>query len=107
MAIFEVDESDFEEIKSQELDKGHFVLLRFGSELCDACQAMEFELEELDEIRDDVSILYIDCTDSEELTEMYAIQRVPTLFIYNNQNQMIFQHEGVILCQDILEIIKK
>ena len=102
MAIFEVDDTDFDEIKSEEIGKGNFVLLKFGSELCDACQAIEFELEELDEMLDNVSILYIDCNDSEELAEMYGIQRVPTFFIYNNNNEMIFQHEGVMLCQDIL-----
>jgi len=106
MAIFEVDESDFYEIKSQELDKKNFIILKFGSELCDACQALEFELEELEEI-ENISILSIDCNDSEVLCESYEINRVPTLIIYNPEDQMIFHHEGVVLYQDILEIIKK
>ena len=107
MAIFEVDEDDFEEIKSQELEKGNFVVLRFGSEMCDACQAMEFELEELDESMDNISILYIDCNESEELTNIYDIQMVPTVIVFDKDNQIIFRYEGVILCRDIQEIINK
>jgi thioredoxin 1 len=106
MAIFEVDESDFDEIRSQELNEGKFIILKFGSQLCDACQALDFELEELEEI-ENISILEIESSDSEELCESYGIQRVPTIIIYNPANQMIFRHEGVILYQDILEIIKK
>jgi len=106
MAIFEVDESDFDEIKSQELDKGKFIILKFGSELCDACQALDFELEELENIKN-ISILSIDCSDAQELAELYEIDRVPTVIIYNPKNHMLIRHEGVMLYQDILEIIKK
>ena len=50
MARFEVDESDFDEIRLEELSNGNFIIIKFGSELCDACQALDFELEELEEI---------------------------------------------------------
>jgi len=106
MAIFEVDESDFDEIKSQELEKGNFVIIKFGSELCDACQALDFELEELQET-ENISILEVESSDCEELCELFDIFRVPTIIIYNPQNQIIFHHEGVVLCQDMLEIINK
>ena len=106
MAIFKVDESDFDEIKLQELDKGKFIILKFGSELCDACQALDFELEELEEI-ENISILEVDSSDNEELCELYDISRIPTIIIYNPKNQMILHHEGVMLYQDMLEIINK
>ena len=106
MAIFEVDESDFDEIKSEELDKEKFIIIKFGSELCDACQALDFELEELEEI-ENISILSVDCNDSQELCESYEIDRIPTVIIYNPKNQMILHKEGVILYQDMLEIINK
>ena len=106
MAIFEVDESDFEEIKSQELEKEKSIILTFGSELCDGCQALEFELEELENV-ENISILSVDCNDSQELCELYNIDRVPTIIIYNPKNQIILHHEGVMLYQDMLEIINK
>ena len=106
MAIFEVDEDDFSEIKSKELDKNNFIILKFGSELCDACQALDFELEELEEV-ENISILNIDCNDSQELCELFEIDRVPTIIIYSPKNQMILRHEGVMLYQDMMEIIKK
>jgi thioredoxin 1 len=106
MAIFEVDESDFDEIRSQELDKEKFIVLKFGSEFCDACQALDFELEELEEV-ENISILELESGDSEELFESFGIQRVPTLIIYNPKEEMILRHEGVMLYQDILEIINK
>jgi len=106
MAIYEIDESEFEDIKLQETQKGRFVIVKFGTELCDGCQALDFELEELEDDAD-ISILSLDCNESEALTEAYDIYMVPTILIYNPKNELIFRHEGVILYQDIYEIINK
>ncbi|MEA3522510.1 MAG: thioredoxin domain-containing protein, partial [Campylobacterota bacterium] len=61
MAFIEVDDENFNEIMEEEFSKKNIVLLKFGSEYCDPCQALEFELEELDESSENISILMIEC----------------------------------------------
>ncbi|MEA3330143.1 MAG: thioredoxin family protein [Campylobacterota bacterium] len=107
MPIFEVDESNFNEIKAEELSKGNSIILTFGSELCDACQALEYEVEEIVEKNDDISILSLDINDATVLTEKYGVEQIPTIIIYNSKDQMLHRHDGLMLCQDIEKIIKK
>ena len=57
MAYIEVDEIDFTEKLHEEFDKGQIVILKFGSEYCDACMALDFELEEIDDKYENVSVL--------------------------------------------------
>lgn len=107
MPIIQVDEDNFK----QEMDKAfankHIVILKFETELCDACQALEFELDEIDEANDDVTILTVDCSEAPDLTEHFDVQRVPTMIIYKNNNNTLYAKEGVLLAQDIQEIINK
>ncbi len=105
MAFIEVDEINFEEVISKEFEKGQIVILKFGSELCDACIAQDFELEEIDDNHKNISVLEIDCADSEDLTQRYAVTQVPTMVIYENENSVIWQTDGVVLAQDIETII--
>ncbi|MEA2099652.1 MAG: hypothetical protein U9P72_05950, partial [Campylobacterota bacterium] len=60
MAFFEIEEENFNILLAEELAKGNSIVLKFGAELCDACQALDFELEELDENNDSISIFNID-----------------------------------------------
>ena len=103
--MIEVDETDFQEILSQEFDKKQIVILKFISEFCDACMALGFELEEIEEQYENVSILEIDCGESEELAQLYGIREVPTMIIYENENSTLWHKEGVVLAQDIEGII--
>ena len=105
MAIIEVDEIDFQERLDAEFAKGQIVILKFGSEYCDACMALEFELEEIDETHNNVTVLEIDCGESEELAQRYGITRVPTMVIYENENSTLWHKEGVLLAADIEKII--
>ena len=105
MAFIEVDESDFDEVLNAEFDKGQIVILKFGSEYCDACMALEFELEEIDDKYEKVSVLEIECGESEELAEKYGVTQVPTMIIYENRNSTLWSQEGVILAIDIQNII--
>jgi thioredoxin 1 len=105
MAHIEVDEMNFEQVISEEFSKGQIVILKFGSEFCDACIAQDFELEELEDKHENISVLEIDCADAEDLTQRYAITQVPTIVIYENENSVIWQKDGVILAQDIETII--
>jgi len=106
MAIFEdVDIEDFDEIMTQEFGKKNIVILKFGSELCDACNALEGELEDLEEEHENVSVLMIDCNDAPDIAENYDIVKVPTMIIYKDKNTIIHKSEGVLLSQDIEKII--
>ncbi len=105
MAFIEVDETDFNEALSGEFNKGQIVILKFGSEYCDACMALDFELEEIDDKYDNVSVLEIDCGMSEDLAQKYGITQVPTMIIYENENSTLWHKDGVVLAQDIETII--
>lgn len=105
MAIYEVDEENIRDIMQREFAQNKIVVLKFESPLCDSCQALDFELEELEENNSNVSILTIDCNDCPDLAEFYEIQRVPTLMIYTNPDNVIYNQEGIILYQDIQKLI--
>ena len=105
MAYITVDETNFSDTLSQEFSKNQIVILKFGSEYCDACIALDFELEEIDDKYQNISILDIDCGESENLAQKYGVTQVPTMVIYENENSILWHKEGVILAQDIETII--
>ncbi len=105
MAFIEVDESDFQQVITEEFEKNNIVILKFGSEFCDACHALESELEDIEEENENVTVLSIECSDSPDLAERYDVFQVPTMVIYKNGENMIYRGEGVLLSQDIEEII--
>jgi len=105
MAIYEVEELEFNNLMAQEFEKKQIVILKFGSEYCDGCHALEGELEDLEEENENVSILLIDCNECQSLAEKYNVRQLPTMFIYKDADTIIFKYEGVVLSQDIEEII--
>ncbi|HIP18495.1 MAG TPA: thioredoxin [Sulfurovum sp.] len=107
MAIVEVDEESFEEALQSAFDKKDTVIIKFGSEYCEPCHALECELEELDEEMDNVSILMVDTAESQDLAEQYDVFELPTMIIYKDSETVIYHKEGVILAPDIEKIIKE
>jgi len=105
MALIEVDGQSFHNVLADEFSKGHTVILKFVSPYCDACMALGFELEDIEEEREDVSVLEIDCTESGEIAEMYDVMEVPTMVIYRDAQNMLLNATGVMMEQDIEEII--
>jgi thioredoxin 1 len=106
MAIFEeVDITNFDEIMQEEFSKNKTVILKFGAQMCDACFALESELEDLEEEDENISVLLIDCNEAPEIAEKYDIQKVPTMIIFKDESTIIFKDYGVILSQDIEKII--
>jgi len=106
MAFMQIDEFDFDEILAHEFNKDRIVILVFSSQYCDACMALGFELEEIDDEHEHVTIIEIDCAQNEELVEQYNVFQVPTMIIYENENSILWHKEGVMLAHDIEEIIK-
>ncbi len=105
MAFIEVDEIDFSEIIAEEFNKKQIVILKFGSEYCDACIALDFELEEVDDKHENISVLAIDCAQSDTIAEKYGVMQVPTMIIYENRDSILWKKEGIMLAQDIEKII--
>ena len=107
MAIIEIDESEFEQETQLAFDRGDIVILKFGSMYCDACMALGFELEELDEKMDNLTVLEIDTPASEELAQLYDVMQVPTMKIYKDRENLIFDAVGVTLAVDIEQMINE
>ena len=104
MAFIEVDSENFNEVIANEFANGKKVVLKFISEYCDACMALGFELEDIAE-REDVSVLEIDVADSAQIAEMYDVMEVPTMVIYKEDKTMLLNATGVMMEQDIEEIL--
>ena len=105
MAFIEVDDMDFHEVLAEEFSKGQTVILKFGSEYCDGCIALDFELEELDDKFENISVLAIDPAESESLAQTYNVTQVPTMVIYEDAETILWQKEGIMLAVDIEKII--
>ncbi len=107
MAFIEVDEVNFGEILDREFEKKQIVILKFGSEYCEPCHALECELEEVDDEFEDVSVLNIDTDESPSLAEQFDVFQLPTMMVYTSRDTLLYHGEEVILSQDINKIIGK
>ena len=101
MAFIDVDEESFERRLSQEFEKKQIVILKFGSEYCDPCHALECELEDVDDEFEDVSVLNIDTDESPSLAEQFDVVQLPTMIIYRSRDSLLYHGEGIVLAQDI------
>ena len=106
MAIIEVEEENFQKVLKSAFEKKEPTILKFGSEYCEPCHALESELEELEEELKNITILMIDTDESPELAEEFDIFSLPTMIIYDTNQQVIYNKEGIILAEDITKIIQ-
>jgi len=107
MAIIEVDEESFLKELSSAFEKKDTVIIKFGSEYCEPCHALECELEEIDEDLENISILMVDTDESPELAEGHEVYELPTMIIYRDAQTKIYHSGGVLLAPDIKQIIKE
>ena len=107
MAFIEVNEQTIEGVLAEEFSKGQIVILKFGSEWCEPCHALEGELEDVDDDNEDITVLMIDTDEAQELASQYNIRQLPTMLIYKSSDEFIYRGEGVILASDIEELIQK
>lgn len=105
MAFLVVDEDNFQEVLEEVFSKNKIAILKFGSEFCELCHALECELEDIDEEFENVSVLNIDTDESPELAEKYQVFQLPTMVIYRDRDSIIYNKTGVILSQDIEEYL--
>ncbi|WP_324170732.1 thioredoxin family protein [Sulfurimonas sp.] len=106
MAIFEVDDNNFQDTLDAEFKKNNIVILKFGSDFCDACMALDTELEQVDEEDLNISIIAVNTDDYPEIAEAYDVYQLPTMIIFKNINYTIYDSQGVVLSDDILQIVK-
>ncbi len=107
MPFIHVDEDNFDEIVAREFSKEKFVILKFGSNYCDACQIMEMELEELCDRLTNVSVLSIDSNISEFLTQRFFVEEIPTTVIFKEAEKQLFYRTGITLADDMVDVILK
>ncbi len=107
MPFIETDEENFEEVMAAEFAKGNTIILKFGSIYCDACQLMEFELEEVHDRVDGVSILDIDIAANEGLGYRFLVEEVPTTLIFKSADEQLLYKTGIMLADDIVDLIVK
>jgi thioredoxin 1 len=106
MAIVELNEENFQQEMDNAFEQKNVVILKFGSEYCVSCHSLECELEEIDEEVENVSVFNIDTDESAEIAEQYNVYELPTMVIYSDSETIIYNKSGVILAQDIEQIIK-
>jgi thioredoxin 1 len=107
MPFIDVDEDNFDAVMAREFEKEKFVILKFGSHYCDACQIMEMELEELCDRLANVSVLNIDSGLSQGLTQQFFVEEVPTTVILKEAHKQLFYRTGITLADDMVDIILK
>jgi len=105
MPFIEVDDDDFETVVEAEFAKGHTVILKFGSIYCDACQLMEFELEELHDRVQKISILSIDSGVCGGLVHRFEVDQVPTTVIFKDKTTQLLYKSGIMLADDMVDLI--
>lgn len=105
MAYIEVDDANFQQLLDDEFAKGQVVILKFYTELCDSCMALDMELEDVDDENDNVSVLAIDCNECEYTANRFSIVQVPTMVIMKDATTTLLHREGVMMAQDIEQII--
>ncbi len=105
MALIEVDDHSIEATMAKAFDEQHTVILKFGSEWCDSCHALEGELEDVDEDNEAITVLLVDTDESSELAAQFAIRALPTMLIFDAKDSLIHRSEGVMLAQDIEQVI--
>ena len=64
------------------------------------------ELEQLEDMIENISIISVDCNQSPEIAEAYDIYQLPTMIIFENKDKILHEREGVILSEDIKRIIE-
>ena len=77
MAFIEVNEMNILAVMQEEFANKQTVILKFGSEWCEYCHALQGEVEDVD--NEKVSVLVIDTDESQELAGQYSIQQLPTM----------------------------
>jgi thiol-disulfide isomerase/thioredoxin len=107
MPFIEIDEAEFDEIIEREFAKEHTVVLKFGSTFCDGCQLMEFELEELVDRVPKLSVLDIDSGLCTSLVNRFEVDEVPTTLIFHKDKKQLLYKTGIILADDMIDIILK
>ena len=105
MAFFEVDEQSIVGTLDEEFAKGQTIILKFGSQWCDSCHALEGELEDVDDDNTKVSVCLIDTDESPELAAQYSVRQLPTMLIYKDRETLVYRGEGVMLAQDIEDLL--
>ncbi len=83
------------------------VLVDFSAEWCGPCKMMAPVLKELKEgVKDDVTILKVDIDKNPQAAQLYNVQSVPTLIIFQNGN-VKWRQSGVVGANELQKVLKQ
>ena len=81
-------------------------LVDFFAEWCGPCKTMKPILEELKkEMGEQVKILKIDVDHNPQISQVFQIQSVPTLFLFKSGN-IVWRQSGVVMLPELKRVIE-
>jgi thioredoxin 1 len=83
------------------------VLVDFYAEWCGPCKMMPPVLQEVkNQLGDKVHVIKIDIDKNPQVSEVYRIQAVPTVMIFQN-GKAVWRQSGVVPAKDLIGILEK
>lgn len=101
MAIFHVNEQDFEE---KVLQSEKTVIVDFFAEWCGPCRMLAPVLEEIASEREDIDIVKVDTDECPELARKYGIMSIPSLKVIKG-GECVRSSVGFIPKEQVLDLL--
>lgn len=99
MEIKHADKNNFNELTNNGL-----VLVDFYADWCGPCKMLGTQIEELDLMREDFSIVKINVDEEEELARKFGVMSIPALFLFKD-GKLIDNKVGFMSKDDIKDWI--
>lgn len=99
MEIKHADKNNFNELTNNGL-----VLVDFYANWCGPCKMLGTQIEELDLMREDFSIVKINVDEEEELARKFGVMSIPALFLFKD-GKLIDNKVGFMSKDDIKDWI--
>jgi thioredoxin-related protein len=107
LGSFAYDFGNIPKVNLVDIPKGERLMIQFGKTKCIWCEHMAPYLKEIKEEHSDVPIYYIN-TDKDMLGGINAeVEVLPTSIFWDEEGKEIGRHEGYLLPEQIMELLKK
>jgi len=107
ISSFAYDFGDIPKVNLVDIPKGERLMIQFGKTKCIWCEHMAPYFKEIKSENPDVPIYYIN-TDKDMLGGINAeVEVLPTSIFWDEEGNEIGRHEGYLLPEQIMELLKK